>query len=452
MLSGEAIPLHKKIGSKVIAGSINTSGSFCFSVVAVGGNTVLAEIITLIKNAQNSKPKLAKLADKIAGIFVPVIILIALIAATIWYLIGPAPQIFYAISIFMTVLIIACPCSVGLAIPTSLMVGLGRSAHHGILIQKPTCLEAITKLDYILLDKTGTITEGKPQVTYIQSNNPDGLSIAKSLEQNSEHPLAQAILNYKPEILASPVAHFNSVTGGGVTGEINQVQYYAGNLNWIKQVSIANDIEQYMDETSHATQVFIANSDTILARIDIADNIKTDSALAIKQLKALGIKVAMVTGDNQNSANYIAKLAGIDQIYADTNPHEKVALVQRLQNQGLIVAFVGDGVNDSPSLTQSDVGMAIGNGADIAIQSADITLIKSSLTGIVEAIAIGRAISRNMRQNLFGSFIYNSIAVVIAAGALYPTWHILLDPVIASIAMSLSSITVVANANRLRNL
>lgn len=450
MLTGESLAVNKKTGDTVIAGSISVDGAFLFSVEKVGSDTVLSEIINLVKSAQMSKPELAKIADKVTKIFVPAIILIAIITSLIWWFIGPEPRILYTFSTFMTILIISCPCSVGLAVPVALMVGLGKSAAKGILIRNPGCLSNIAKLEYVLLDKTGTITQGKPSVISLITepgyDTDECLRLFKTLEQNSGHPLAWAILNYKPEIEPNlTVENFTVISGSGISGKINGKTYLVGT----KELA-GKKISSNLFVENHFTQVFLSDTNKILARIDISDTIKPDSALAIRQLQRSGVKVAMATGDNQDNANYIANLINLDKVYANCKPRDKLNIIKQLRPA--IVAFVGDGINDAPGLVQADVGIAIGSGTDIAIESADIILMRDSLLGVAQAIAIGSAINRNMRQNLFGSFIYNTAAVLIAAGILYPIWHILLNPIIASAAMSLSSITVIMNALRLRRL
>lgn len=455
MITGEPIAIYKKANDKVIAGSINTNGSFTFKASGVGNNTFLADIIKLVKDAQISKPELAKLADKVAGIFVPAIILIAISSALIWYLVGPEPKIFYSVSIFMTVLIIACPCSVGLAVPVALVVGLGKSATKGILIRDTSCLSKIDKLDYILLDKTGTITKGKPEVVDFQVSNgyskSECLSIIKSLENNSEHPLATAMLTYTSNNNETPTletSEFEMIAGSGLSAIINNTKYYMVSKHYVQN---SLHLDSVLFVRNHFTQAFLTTDDTVLARIDISDTLKDDSVRAIKKLQSIGLKVAMVTGDNQENAEYIAEQIGLDKVYANCKPQDKIEIVKSMQ-ENYNVAFVGDGINDAPSLVQADVGIAIGSGTDIAMQSAQITLINGSLDGISKAITIGKSINKNMKQNLFGSFVYNTLAVAIAAGALYPFGHVLLNPIIASTAMSLSSITVILNALRLKYL
>lgn len=454
MLTGEPLPRHKKINDNVIAGTLNTNGMFLFRITGIGGNTLLAEIIELVKSAQMSKPPLANIADSVAYVFVPSIILIAAISSIFWWFLGPEPHYFYAISVFMTVLIIACPCSVGLAIPVALMVGLCKSATKGILIRNAACLSVTDKLNYILLDKTGTITTGEPNIVNfetIDNNHSDEyIRIMKSMESNSTHPLAKSIMAFKPEISEFPkCTNFSIDNGSGIEATINNTIYYLGSEQWVfGKVKVTNNL----NNDNHFTQVFLANETEILARVDISDTIKPDSAKAIKKLSQMGMKIAMVTGDNFNNANYVAKQVGIDKVYAECKPQDKIDLVKQLQSQKYIVLFVGDGINDAPSLTSADIGIAIGGGTDIAIASADITLMSGSLGSVEDAIIIGKAINKNMKQNLFGSFIYNILAVVIATGAFYPVLHVLLNPIIASIAMSMSSITVILNALRLRNI
>lgn len=455
MLTGESMPLHKQIGDKVIGGSINTSGSLVFKVTGIGDNTLLSGIINLVKNAQLAKPKLAKLADKIAAVFVPSIIAIAFLSALLWYLLSAEFPFYHAITIFMTVLLIACPCSVGLAIPVSLMVGVGRGASKGILIRDPSCLGVADKVNIVLLDKTGTITEGKPQVVQVKYA-PDYereqlIATILALEANSEHPLATAIsTHFADESKNSkllPMSDFKSLSGSGVAGVINGVQYYAGSQDWMRKLALSEN--GLLSDSIHS-QIYLANDHEVLLCIDIADKIKFDSALAIAKLQAKSLTVAMLTGDNELVARDIAAQVNIDMVFANCKPEDKIKHVIELQQAGNKVVFVGDGINDTPSLTQADIGIAIGGGTDIAQQSATISLMQSSLFGVTDALNLAKQINSNMRQNLFGSFIYNSLAVVVAAGALYPLWGILLNPMIASVVMSLSSITVISNALRLR--
>lgn len=452
MLSGEPLPVYKTIGDKVSSGTINTSGAFTYRVSAVGGNTLLGEIIKLVKSAQLTKPPLAKLADKVARIFVPTIIMIAAVSGLIWYLLAASDNFATGLAVFMTVLIIACPCSVGLAIPVALMVGIGRGAAQGILIRDASCLGQIDKLQVVLFDKTGTLTIGKPQVVNFEHSQEisarEALQILKNLELNSEHPLAHALLRYQPEIIANNRCEgFKSVAGKGVSAVIDEVTYYAGSAAWMKELELV-DSELIID--NHYSQIYLATQYKILARVDISDILKPDTTQTVARLKAQGLSVAMVTGDNHSNAKHIAQQAGISEIFAECKPQDKIAIVKQYQTQNKIVAFVGDGINDAPSLAQAEIGIAIGGGTDIALQTASISLLRGQLSAVDDALKLARKINLNMRQNLFGSFIYNSLAVAIAAGALYPLWGILLNPVIASVVMSLSSITVIANALRLR--
>lgn len=452
MLTGEPLPLHKISGDKVIGGAINTSGSFVFKVTEIGDNTLLASIINLVKNAQLSKPTLAKLADNIARFFVPIIILIALASATIWFFVMPNERIYHAITVFMTILLIACPCSVGLAIPVSLMVGVGRGASKGILIRDPSCLSVADKIDTVVLDKTGTITIGKPTVintSFIsESTREDTLQKVAMLESLSEHPLAAAIVEYAGAINKDlQLTEFKSISGCGVSAYIGGELYYAGSKDWMVQLQLS-DNGLLVDNIY--SQIYLATATQIIARFDIADQIKHDSLDAIMSLKKLGLQIIMLTGDNQIAATEIAKLVEIDEVYANCKPADKIAKVTELQSQGKKVVFVGDGINDAPSLAGADIGIAIGSGTDIARQSAAISLMRSSLFGVSDSILLARQMNKNMHQNLFGSFIYNSIAVLVAAGVLYPALGILLNPMIASVVMSLSSVSVIGNSLRLR--
>lgn len=452
MLTGEPLPIYKTIGAKVIGGSLNTSGSLVFKITQIGENTLLAGIINLVKTAQLSKPKLAKLADKVAKIFVPSIIIIAALSGLIWYWCAAENQFYHAVAVFMTVLLIACPCSVGLAIPVALMVGVGRGASQGILLRDASCLGIVDKLNVVVLDKTGTITQGKPQVVAITLSEgyrrEEILPILYALELSSEHPLAAAIVAYCAGSTSSlPVANFASVSGCGVRGEINGTTYSAGSAAWLQENARVN-LDLLIE--SPYSQIYLAQGATLLARIEIADALKPDSSSAIEQFRRDGLRVIMLTGDNLASAQNIADQVGISEIYANCKPADKLDLIKQLQTEGNQVVFVGDGINDAPSLVQANLGIAIGGGTDIAMHSAAITLMRDSLNGVTIALNLARKINRNMRQNLFGSFVYNSLAVLIAAGALYPLWHIMLNPVIASVVMSLSSLTVIFNALRLR--
>ncbi len=452
MLTGEPLPVHKQLGDKVIGGSINTSGALVFKVTQIGGNTLLAGIIHLVKTAQLSKPKLAKLADQVAKIFVPSIMLIALLSSVVWYFCASVNPFYHAVSVFMTVLLIACPCSVGLAIPVALMVGIGRGASQGILIRDASCLSAVEQLDTVVLDKTGTITLGKPQVLGItlaeNYSLEEVLALLRALELNSEHPLAAAVVEYCA-VSAAPlqVSKFESLSGSGVRGVIDGVEYTAGSAAWMMQIAQLN-LDLIVE--SPYSQIYLAKAGEVLARVEISDALKPDSAAAIAELQQAGLRVIMLTGDNQSAAQAIAGQVSITEVYANCQPADKINLIKRLQDEGNKVVFVGDGINDAPSLVQANLGIAIGGGTDIAMQSAAITLMCNSLGGVTRALDLARKINRNMRQNLFGSFVYNSLAVLVAAGVFYPWCHMALNPVIASVVMSLSSLTVITNALRLR--
>ncbi len=455
MLSGESMPIAKQLGDKVVGGSINTNGSFVFKITAIGEDTFLSHMIGLIKNASLSKPKLVNFADKLVKIFVPLVILIALTSSVSWYFIASKNQLYYAISVFMSVLLIACPCSIGLAIPVSLVVGVGRGAKQGILIQEASCLSEIDKLGVILLDKTGTITEGIPQVinvvidaNYTVEKN-SLMKIIAGIEAHSNHPLAKTIVDYCDIKNSSDldVAHFESIDGLGVHAIIDNDSWYIGSKKFMHTLHLPSSGILLDNDCS---QVYVACKNLLVARFDIADKIKSDSRVAIAKLKSLGTQVYMVTGDNEQVAHKIAQEVGITQVVANCMPQDKLDLVHKLQAQGLKVVFIGDGINDAPSLATANIGIAIGGGLDIAKQSAAISLVGSSLSSVYDALILAHDIQLNMRQNLYGSFAYNFIAILIAAGLFYPIFGVMLSPMIASIAMSMSSICVILNALRLR--
>ena len=459
MLTGEPMPVNKSEGDTVVAGSINKSGTLLFKATHIGSETTLASIINMVKRAQNSKPSIGRLADVISGVFVPTVMIIAVLAGLAWLNFGPEPSIAYAVVAVTTVLIIACPCALGLATPMSIMVGIGKAAELGILIRNGEALQTTSKITTMILDKTGTITEGKPTVTdIINFNDSDKvhvLKLAASLESGSEHPLAQAIVSYaeNEDITIEKVSDFNAVTGQGVTGTLNGQTLLFGNEALMSQhnISIAEAKEQAEQLASAAkTPMYFAIDTQLQAIIAVADPIKDDSAEAIKRLQKKGIHVVMLTGDNQATARAVANKVGIKDFIAQVMPDDKASEVTKRQAKGEIVGMTGDGINDAPALAQADVGFAIGTGTDVAIESADITLMRGSLQGLGYAIAISSATIVNIKQNLFGAFIYNVAGIPIAAGLLYPFFGILLNPVVAGAAMALSSLTVVTNANRLR--
>ncbi|MFY0657348.1 MAG: copper-translocating P-type ATPase [Neptunomonas phycophila] len=460
MLTGEPIPVEKTQGDLVSAGTINKSGSLVFVAKRVGKDTALANIINMVKKAQNSKPPIGRLADVIAGYFVPIIMIIAVISALIWLNVGPEPTVAFAIVSATTVLIIACPCALGLATPMSVMVGVGKAAEAGVLIRNGESLQTASQITAMVLDKTGTITLGRPQVTDIVAisgySEEDVIRLAASLESNSEHPLAEAIIASAKsrDIALSDVSDFNAITGQGVEARVGEQSLLLGNKKLMKERGIVLSeqvIEQAQVFAREAkSPMYFAIDNTLAGIVAVADPIKDDSVAAIKRLQDNGIRVVMLTGDNQATAKAVADKVGIDEFYAEVQPQDKVDKVKALQDENEIVGMTGDGINDAPALAQANVGFAIGTGTDVAIESADITLMRGSLHGLADAVAVSKATIRNIKQNLFGAFIYNVAGVPIAAGLLYPVFGILLSPVVAGAAMAFSSLTVVTNANRLR--
>lgn len=457
MLTGESIPVEKNIGDKVIGGSINKNGSIKFKATKVGKDTALAQIIKLVEEAQGSKAPIAKMADVISGYFVPIVIAIAIVAAIAWYLTG-AGQIF-ALTIFISVLVIACPCALGLATPTAIMVGTGKGAEYGVLIKGGEPLETTHKINTIVFDKTGTITEGKPKVTdiYTSGNYKEDelLIIAASAEKGSEHPLGEAIVRAAEEknLTLKKIDKFMAIPGHGIEVIIDNMDIYLGNLKLMKdkniEISLSNEASKLADEGK--TPMFIAINGKLEGIIAVADTVKPSSANAIKRLHKMGIKVAMITGDNKRTAEAIAKQVGIDIVLAEVLPQDKANEVKKLQKDGNVVAMVGDGINDAPALAQADVGIAIGSGTDVAMESADIVLMKSDLEDVVTAIQLSKATIKNIKQNLFWAFAYNTAGIPIAAGLLHVFGGPLLSPMIAAAAMSFSSVSVLLNALRLKN-
>jgi Cu+-exporting ATPase len=459
MLTGEPLANEKNIGDNVIGGTLNKSGSFIFKASHVGKETVLAQIIQLVQQAQNSKPALARLADQVSSYFVPSVLIIAILTALIWFNAGIEPKVAYMLVTSMAVLVIACPCALGLAVPISVTVGIGKAAEYGILIRHADALQQAGQLTTIVLDKTGTITLGRPEVTGVNpAHNQDRekvLILAASLEVGSEHPLAEAIVTAaKKEGLALLEAtNFLAVTGQGVNGVIEGKRIWLGNRYLMEQQGIElGALRQKSDQlaASGQTPIFVAVEKEIIGIISIADPIKSDSKAAIQRLQKMGLKVIMMTGDHKITAHAIASQVGISDVIAEVLPKDKAEKIIELQKRSEKVGMVGDGINDAPALAQAEVGFAIGTGTDIAIESAGITLMRGSLQGIADAIVISQQTIRNMKQNLFGALIYNVLGIPIAAGILFPFTGLLLNPMIAGAAMALSSVTVVANANRLR--
>jgi P-type Cu+ transporter len=459
MLTGEPIPVEKTVNSEVVAGTINQTGTFLFKATRIGRDTALAQIIKSVRQAQSSKPEIARLVDKISAVFVPIVVLVAIITFTLWYYFGPVPSLGYAFVTSMTVLVIACPCALGLATPISVMVAVGRAAQSGILIRQGDALQKAGQLTCVVLDKTGTITEGKPVVSTVKhtakfSGNAV-LALAASIESGSEHPLAASILAAAKQQQLKPekVQKFAAIAGHGVEAIINGKQVYFGNraLMDLKGVN-AKRYDGQLAELSALgqTPMLLAVDNTIAGIIAVSDPIKQDSLKAVQQLQKLGVRVLMVTGDNAITAQAIAKQAGITEVKAQVLPQDKASIIKELQQQGQIVGMVGDGINDAPALAQADVGMAIGTGTDVAIESADVVILQGSLLKIPEAIALSKATVKNIKQNLFGAFFYNTISIPVAAGLLFPFFGILLNPMIAGAAMAMSSLTVVTNASRLR--
>ncbi len=461
MLTGEPMPVKKVQGDEVVAGTINKSGSIIFTATRIGKDTALARIIGMVKRAQNSKPPIGRLADIISAYFVPTVMIIAIVSALIWLNFGPEPTVAFAVISATTVLIIACPCALGLATPMSVMVGVGKAAEAGVLIRNGEALQTASKITAMILDKTGTITQGSPKVTDIHLvdsslSKDELLQLVASLEAGSEHPLAQAIVESANEksLTLDKVEQFEAIAGHGVQGSVQGKKLLFGNQKFMVSESIALDeavVASAQQMASEAkTPMYFAVEGKLAAIIAVADPIKEDSIAAIKRLQNNGIRVVMLTGDNKATAKAVAEKVGITEFFAEVLPEDKSSKVAELQAQGEIVGMTGDGINDAPALALANVGFAIGTGTDVAIESADITLMRGSLHGLADAIAVSKATLNNIKQNLFGAFIYNVAGVPFAAGILYPFFGLLLNPVIAGAAMAFSSLTVVSNANRLR--
>jgi Cu+-exporting ATPase len=459
MLTGEPLPVEKTVGSEVVAGTMNQSGSFLFTATRIGRDTALAQIINSVRQAQSSKPEIARLADKISSVFVPAVVVISVLTFMIWYAFGPEPALGYAFVTSMTVLVIACPCALGLATPISVMVAVGRAAQSGILIRKGEALQLAGKLTCLILDKTGTVTEGKPTVSTVEAigdaSEEQVLQWAASIESGSEHPLAAAILAAAEQrrIKLEKAKQFAAVAGHGVMATINDRHVLFGNKALMDQQGVGcTRFSDRLEQLSALgqTPMLLAVDNNIAGIIAVSDPIKKDSAQAVQVLKNQSVRIIMVTGDNAITAHAIAEQAGITEVRAQVLPQDKAEVVKELQQAGETVGMVGDGINDAPALAQADVGFAIGTGTDVAIESADVVILQGSLLKVPEAIELSKATVVNIKQNLFGAFIYNTVSIPVAAGLLYPLFGILLNPMIAGAAMAMSSVTVVTNANRLR--
>jgi Cu+-exporting ATPase len=461
MLTGEPLPVEKVVGDRVTGGTLNGNGSFDMRVDRTGAETTLSQVVAMVAEAQRSRAPIQRLADSVASYFVPAVIAVSVIAFIAWYVLGPSPALAYALVAAVSVLIIACPCALGLATPISIMVATGRGAHAGVLVRNAAALERLAAVNTLVIDKTGTLTEGKPALTGVAATNgfteDEVLRLAAALEAMSEHPLAEAVLRgaSKRNITVAKVTNFAAVTGQGVTGRLGETDAAFGNARLMQASGIAvGPLAQAAEaRRKHGeTVMFLAASGKLAGIIAVADPIKETAAEAIRKLHAQGLTIVMATGDNETTAKAVAAELGIDEVHASLRPEEKLALIENLQNKGATVAMAGDGINDAPALARADVGIAMGTGADVAMESAGLTLLKGDLRGVVRAVNLARATMRNIKQNLFFAFVYNALGVPIAAGVLYPAFSILLSPIIAAAAMSFSSVSVVGNALRLRTI
>jgi Cu+-exporting ATPase len=460
MLTGEPLPVEKAVGAKVSGGTVNTTGGIVIKAERVGNETMLAQIVSLVAQAQRSRAPIQALADKVAGWFVPAVLAAATITFVVWLLAGPEPRLAFAITNAVAVLIIACPCALGLATPMSVMVGVGRGAQLGVLIRNAEAIEILAQLDTLAVDKTGTLTEGQPKLTDVLPvsgfSEVDVLGSAASLEQSSEHPLAHAVVQSARarQLALQPAKDFQSTTAGGVAGTVAGRRVLIGKAAFLRENGVPDitPLESLAasPQAEGATAIFVAIDGRAAGVLTVADPVKATTPQALAELRALGVKVIMLTGDNARTAEAIARRLGIAEFQAGVTPQHKHEKVKSLKAAGHVVGMAGDGINDAPALAAADVGIAMGTGTDIAMESAAVTLVKGDLRGIVRAIRLGRAMMRNIRQNLFFAFVYNALGIPIAAGALYPLFKVLLTPVIAGAAMSFSSVSVIANALRLR--
>ena len=462
MVTGEPMPVEKKVGDKVVAGTLNTNGAFTFKATKIGSETFLAHIIKMVENAQGSRAPIQALADKISSVFVPIVLVISFLTLIIWLTLGTQYLGFtHALSLglmsFVGILVIACPCALGLATPTAIIVGVGLGAKEGILIKDAATLELLHKVNVVVVDKTGTITKGHPELVnfknYSDTTDENFISIIASLENKSEHPIANAIMNYSKEknIKISEISDFENIKGKGLKGKIDDIEYFAGNTKMIEDLNLKFDKDLLEEETYEGkTPIILANRDVMLGFIMVSDAIKPEAKEAVENLHKIGVKTIMLTGDNKNTAEYIGKIVGVDEVISEVMPEDKLNKIIELQKSGYVVAMAGDGINDAPALAQADVGIAMGTGTDVAIDSAGITLLHGDISKIVKAFHLSKLTMRGIKQNLFWAFIYNIIGIPVAAGILYPIWGITLNPIFAGMAMALSSVSVVGNSLRLK--
>jgi Cu2+-exporting ATPase/Cu+-exporting ATPase len=462
MVTGEPMPTQKKVGNGVMSGTINTSGSFTFKATKVGSETLLAQIIKMVEEAQGSKAPIQALADKISSVFVPVVLVFAFLTLGTWLLVGSqylgfSQALSFGLVSFVGILVIACPCALGLATPTAIIVGVGKGAKEGILIKDAATLEKLHKVDAVIVDKTGTITVGKPTLVDLQNlsdlKDDDLISILASLEKKSEHPIAHAIANYAQEnnLSTGDISDFEEIQGKGLKGLIRGKEYFVGNIKLMREIGVTFDASKIEMFTAQGkTPVILSTKEKVLGFVMVADEIKSESKQAVADLHKLGIKVVMLTGDDEKAAKYMASLVGIDDVVAHVLPQDKLAKIKEMQLQGRTVAMAGDGVNDAPALAQADVGIAMGTGTDIAIESAGITLLGGDISRLVKAIKLSKMTMRGIKQNLFWAFIYNIVGIPLAAGAFYPVFGWVLNPVFAGFAMAMSSVSVVSNSLRIK--
>jgi Cu+-exporting ATPase len=464
MMTGESLPVEKGIGDTVVGGTLNRAGSFRFRAGRVGKDTVLAHIVDMVRAAQGSKPAIQRTVDVVASYFVPVVMMVAVLTFAVWYTIGPEPRLSFASVVAVAVLVIACPCALGLATPISIMVSVGKAAELGILVRDGEALQAARKVDTVVLDKTGTITRGEPTVVRVfpMDGTADGgaseeelLALAAAAEEGSEHPLATAVVSTAGErgLSWEQAVSFEATPGRGVTAVVGGAEILVGGPGFFHDSGIVGDrVDEMVQEIAGSghTPVLVARNGVFLGAIAVSDPVKEDSAEAVSRLRGMGLRVVMLTGDHDATARRVGDEVGVDEVFSQVLPDQKAQRVKELQGRGERVAMVGDGINDAPALATADVGIAMGTGTDVAMETGDLVLMGGSLTGVVHALELSKATFRNIRQNLFGAFFYNVLGIPIAAGLLYPFFGILLSPVIAGAAMAFSSVTVVSNANRLR--